>query len=182
MTRTLVPTLLVVGALVLFFGYTDGAYSRIRALDAEDSQYDQALDKSKELQGIRDTLLSKYNTFSSVNLARLAKLLPDTVDNVRLALDIDNIAAKYGARIRNVTVQSEEKNEAQDRITIDADQSPYGSVLLTFTVVMPYGDFVSFLRDLESSLRLVDIVNLSFASTKGDLYDFTVGIRTYWLK
>lgn len=183
MLRTLIPILLVLGALALFFGYTDGAFSRTQELAREDDQFNQALDKSKELQGIRDRLLSKYNTFTSINLARLTKLLPDTVDNVRLALDIDNIAAKYSARIKNVAVQSEEKaKQPQERIVIGADQSPYGSVVLTFTTVMSYSDFVSFLRDLETSLRLVDIVGLSFTSAKGDLYDFTVSIRTYWLK
>ena len=183
MLRTFIPALLVLGALALFFGYTDGAFSRAQELAREDDQFNQALDKSRELQGIRDQLLSKYNTFTSVGLARLAKLLPDTVDNVRLTLDIDNIAAKYSARIKNVTVQSEEKAKAQDqRIVIGADQSPYGSVVLTFTTVMSYSDFVSFLRDLEVSLRLVDVVGLSFTSVQGDLYDFTVGIRTYWLK
>jgi hypothetical protein len=54
--------------------------------------------------------------------------------------------------------------------------------VLTFTTVLSYKDFVSFLRDLETSLRLVDVVGLSFTSTKGDLYDFSVSIRTYWLK
>ncbi len=182
MLRTFIPILLVLGALALFFGYTDGAFSRAQELAKQDDQFNQALDKSKELQGIRDRLLSKYNTFTSVGLARLSKLLPDTVDNVRLALDIDNIAAKYSARIKNVAVQSEEKAKPQDRVVIGADQSPYGSVVLTFTTVMSYGDFVSFLRDLEASLRLVDVVGLSFVSVKGDLYDFTVSIRTYWLK
>ncbi len=182
MLRTLIPILLTLGAIVLFFGYTDGTFSRAQELKKQDDQFNQALDKSKELQGVRDRLLTKYNTFSQASLARLSKLLPDTVDNVRLALDIDNIAAKYSARIRNVTVQTEEKTQSQERLTIGADQSPYGSVVLTFTTVLSYSDFVSFLRDLEASLRLVDVVGLSFTSVKGGLYDFTVSIRTYWLK
>ncbi len=183
MTRPVVPIVLLVLAVGLFSFYTNPTFDRIKALRAEEGQFDQALDKSRELQAIRDQLLSRYNTFTTADILRLEKLLPDAVDNVRLALDLDNMAASHGARIRNVTVAGERREpERGARPVIGAEERPYGSVILSFSVPMTYENFIAFLKDLEQSLRLVDVTQLAFVESKGGVYDFSVGIRTYWLK
>jgi|TARA_Y100000310_G_scaffold345866_1_gene471943 Tfp pilus assembly protein PilO len=177
MIKLLLPIVFVLIAIGLFFGFVDPTYSNIKELQNERDQFDQALTKSRELQAIRDTLLSKYNTFSTSDLDRLEKLLPDNVDNVRLVLDIDGIAGKYNLRVKNVVV-----NTPTQENVVGPNEKPYESVVLNFSVVASYDDFVRFLKDLEASLRIVDVVDMSFNAERGDLYEFDVGIRTYWLK
>ncbi|HJL55844.1 MAG TPA: hypothetical protein QGF60_01410, partial [Candidatus Paceibacterota bacterium] len=104
MTRLAFPIILILLSVGLFFGFIDPTYNEIQIILQEETRFDQALDKSKELQEVRDRLLSRYNTFSTNDLDRLTKLLPDNVDNVRLVLDIDNIASVYGIRIKNVAI------------------------------------------------------------------------------
>ncbi|MCW9054444.1 MAG: hypothetical protein OQJ98_00465 [Candidatus Pacebacteria bacterium] len=179
MLRTITPIILVATALGLFFGYVRPSYEGIQKLRVEEAQYDEALTQSRELQDLRDSLLSRYNTFSQNDLNRLEKLLPDNVDNVRLILDIDSIASKYNMRTRNVTV-SGAGSEATNIIAAGAGATD--SVVLSFSVAARYDDFIRFLKDLESSLRIVDVVGLSFKSDEGDAYTFGVSLRTYWLK
>ena len=179
MMKLITPVFFVVVAIGLFFGYIDPTYQTIKELQAEETQFDQALDQSRELQAIRDSLLSRYNTFDQDSVRRLEKLLPDNVDNVRLILDIDGIASKYNMRTRDVTVS---ESSSEDSGVITANGGAIGSVVLSFSVIARYDDFINFLKDLESSLRIVDVIGLSFNSKEGDAYNFSLNIKTYWLK
>lgn len=179
MIRLLIPIILVATAFGLFFGYIDPTYQEIKELRSEEKKFNEALNQSRELQEIRDALLSRYNTFSQEDLSRLKKLLPDHIDNVRLILDIDSIASKYSMRTRNVTI-SEASSLEQN--VIAADQGAVDSVVLSFSVAATYDNFIQFMKDLEQSLRVVDLMGLSFSSTEGDAFNFNVSIKTYWLK
>jgi len=120
--------------------------------------------------------------------------LPDHVDNVRLILDLDNLAGRFGLSLQNVDVSSSEsKNtKAQTVGAIGTSNQKYDSLTLSFGTRATYKTFVDFLRDLESSLRIVDLVSLSIAPetaatpTKGQSsepqYSYKITLRTYWLK
>jgi len=179
MIRLSIPIILVIVALGLFFGYIDPTYQNIKKIRAEEKTFNEALNQSRELQEIRDTLLSRYNTFSQQDIDRLGKLLPDHVDNVRLILDIDSIASNYNMRTRNVTVS---EAGSEDPNIIGSNQSAVDSVILSFSVAATYDNFIRFIKDLESSLRIVDLVGLSFSATEGDAFNFNISIKTYWLK
>lgn len=176
--KSFLPFILILAAVGLFFGYVDPAYQDLKGVRQEARAYDEALTKSRELQAVRDQLLSKYNTFSPQDLARLEKLLPDSIDNVRLILDIDNIAARYGMRVRNVTLDDMSNRAA----ALGEDTALLRSVTLSFSVSAKYEDLLRFLADLERSLRLLDVTGLSFTARDGALNEYSVSVRTYWLK
>jgi len=179
--RALLPVLFVVIAGGIFFGFIDPTFSRLKDIRAEEVQFDQALTRSKELQQVRDQLLSRYNTFSANDLDRLEKMLPDNIDNVRLVLDFDAIASRYGMRLRNIALEkTSDIRASQGRV--GAGDSAYQSVVLSFSVTGGYDSFRSFLEDLEQSLRLVDVSSISFGASPSGLYDYSVSINTYWLK
>ncbi|MAF59274.1 MAG: type 4a pilus biogenesis protein PilO [Candidatus Pacebacteria bacterium] len=180
MGKLLIPLIALLVSAGVFVGYIKPTYDDVKILQFEDSQFNQALDKSRELQEVRGSLLSRFNTFSEADLARLQKMLPDNVDNVRLILDIDGVASKYNMRTRNVQVVQD--SSATPEI-IGLDTRPFDSLILSFSVAGTYDGFINFLRDLESSLRIVDVLSLTFQSNRiGDLYEFDMSIRTYWLK
>lgn len=179
MIKILIPIILILAAIGLFFGYIDPTYKDVQGILEKQEELDLALNKSKELQAIRDKLLSRYNTFSTNNLERLTKLLPDNVDNVRLVLDIDNIASKYNMRIKSVAVKQARNRDTE---VIGPTEEQYESVVLAFSVTSSYEDIMSFMRDLEDSLRIVDIDEFSLNKSVGDLYEYNISIRTYWLR
>ncbi len=183
LSRNLItPIIMLVTSAALFWTVIDPHYQDIKTVNAEIAQYDDALNKSKELQRIRDSLLEKYNLFSPDDLKRLDLLLPDTVDNIRLILDIDTIAARYGAVIRDLSLSAPTGPSIQS-----SSGDEIRSVDLKFSISADYDTFLKFIRDLQDSLRIVDIVNLSFKagsteSIRGPLYtQYAVTIRTYWL-
>ena len=164
----------------LFFTYIDPAYQKIGDLRGGEKQYNEALNKSKELRMIRDQLLSKYNTFSTEDVSDLGKFLPDNVDNVRLIMEIDNLASKYGAIVRSVNVaKSLSKGEKE---TLGPKIGDFDSITLDFAIEAPYANFVKFLNDLTNGLRIVDVANLSFESSELGFYKYRLSVKTYWLK
>jgi Tfp pilus assembly protein PilO len=183
--KGILPIIAVVIAGIAFYFYIDPTYTEIKQLRKEEATLSAALTRALELQATRDQLLSRYNTFNPEDLARLEKMLPDHVDNVRLALDMDSLAASYGMRIRNVSIEKQDETKrpaARQAQAVGPDERTYESMALSFTVTGQYDTFRAFLSDLERSLRLVNLEQLSFSSTETGLYDFTITLRTYWLK
>jgi Tfp pilus assembly protein PilO len=173
----------------IFMVYTKPAYARIQALQTEVAVFDDALNQSRELQELKRALLARYNTFPGDQLARLSKMLPDHVDNVRLVLDLDNMAAKYGMAVQNVVIsRGEEQEDEQNTVlgSLGSEGAAFDSLLFQFSTTGTYGNLISFLSDLESSLRVVDLVTLSIEPSGEEsaepTYTYDISIRTYWLK
>jgi len=199
MTKSILSILFVGAAIMLFILYVRPTYDTVQVERAQVARFDEALAKTREIQELKNSLLSRYNLFAGANLDRLQKMLPDHVDNVRLVLDMDGIASRYGIRIQNVAVEEPGKGGARDDASSTVlnggttQSRPYQSLTLQFEVVSTYDEFVLLIRDLESSLRIVDLVTLSVrpraedrvstleSSTLEPIYTFGVSLRTYWL-
>ncbi|OGG53495.1 hypothetical protein A3H16_03760 [Candidatus Kaiserbacteria bacterium RIFCSPLOWO2_12_FULL_53_8] len=194
-------TVAIVGVVLaggIFFFYTKSAYDTVQATQVQIAQYNAALDKAAELQKLKQVLLSRYNAFNPTDIDHLHKLLPDHVDNVRLILDLDNLAGRYGLSLQNVDVSSSESKTPKNQTAIGVigtSNQKYDSLTLTFGTRATYANFVQFLTDLESSLRIVDLVSLSVTSdtsatsdtrtpagTSEPVYTYNITLRTYWLK
>lgn len=186
MIRTFISIVCLVAAGGIFFMYTQPTYDTVQAENRTIGQYDEALQKATELQQIKQNLLSKYNSFDPNNINRLQKMLPDHVDNVRLILDMDKLAEKHGMALQNVSVSAAPTASGQTAAgTITASKQKYDSLTIKFTAVGSYDTFRQFLSDLESSLRIVDLVSLDLApvsDTGTRQYSYDITLRTYWLK
>lgn len=142
---------------------------------------------SQELQRKRDLLQAAYANISSEERRELEKLLPDTVDNVRLVLDINNIAEQYGITIQNISVSKEAvgttngRNQANISTSVDRT-TDIGKITLGFTVTATYEVFKNFMKDLEETRRVVDIKSLNIRQGQGGLMNYDVVIDTYWLR
>ena len=200
--RSIISILGIVLAGVIFFGYTKGAYDSIQATQAQIVQYNAALDKATQLQELKQTLLSRYNSFSPTDLARLQTLLPDQVNNIGLILDLDTLANQFGMSLENVNIGSSGDNSTASTAggpgSVGASTQPFDSLDVTFTVHGTYSQFIQYITNLEKSLRIVDLVGLTVAAGGGSgnqpavapntsggdnlVYSFNITLRTYWLK
>lgn len=179
----------VVAAGAIFFVYSKPAYDKVKTTRTEMAQYDEALQKATELQQLKQTLLSRYNAFNPNDVDRLQKLLPDHVDNVRLILDLDSIASRNGMALQNVVVSTPTSGQSSQTAvgSLGSTKQKFDSVTLSFSTQGSYETFISFLNDLETSLRIVDLVSLNLTASgssgkTGNAYGYDVTIRTYWLK
>ncbi|HEY4522614.1 MAG TPA: type 4a pilus biogenesis protein PilO [Candidatus Paceibacterota bacterium] len=189
MMKTIISLVGLIAAGGAFFMFTQPRYDAVKSANLQIAQYDQALQKAAELQARKQELLSRFNAFNPDDRGRLEKLLPDHVDNVRLILDLDNLASKHALAMQNVVVAGTSGTPAAQTAigAIGASKQKYDSLTLTFTTEGTYKTFQEFIAELEMSLRIVDLVSLKITylaverSTE-PTYSYTMTIRTYWLK
>jgi len=195
MTRVIISTLALVLSGAIFFFYTQSTYDNTQAIRTQINEYNVALEKSAQLLQLKQQLLSRYNLFNPQDIERIQKMLPDHVDNIRLILDMDSMAAAYGMTLSNVDISgSMIKGQNQQTVaTIGSNNKKHDMLTIKFNVDSTYDNFKKFLTDLQSSLRIVDLVSLSIQPGSGvrtspsgaatePVYHFSIGLRTYWLK
>jgi len=193
MSKVIAPFFFLVVSVGLFFTYIDPAYKQMQALRALDGRLENALTRSKELTEVREALLQRYSSIADADLARLKKLLPDSVDNVRLIIDIDNVASRYGMRVKNFSFPRSVDSTVGG--SEEVSEGPIGVAEITFITSGTYADFSAFLIDLERSLRLLDVRSVIVtastdvtkavgtpAATSPGAHQFNVSLQTYWLR
>lgn len=179
--RQIFPIILILAAVGLFFIYTNPQFQTLKANISDQNKIVEANDKAAKLRAVRQSLTDDRKKIAQEDVDKITKMLPDGVENVGLIIDIDNIASKYGMRIRNTKVND---GTASGKAVAVAgpDAKKNGTISLSFSVTSTYENFIAFLKDLESSQRLVDVTALTFTSNKEGRYDFSVTLQTYWLK
>ncbi len=192
MFRFIIPFILIGISITLFLGFTKPVYTDIGLIRQESTSYNEALNNSKSLEVERDKLTQKYNSIGKENLDRLEKLLPQTIDNIRLILEIEKLATPYGMALKNVQYDTLDKNPKSDATALQGGVTKnlhqnYGVWNLSFSTEGSYNNFINFVKDIENNLRIVDIADVTFSASTNSLsseesykYDFT--IKTYWLK
>ncbi|HWA32212.1 MAG TPA: hypothetical protein VG694_02050 [Candidatus Paceibacterota bacterium] len=198
---------LIVAAVAGFIVITEPLYKDISGLKAEASVYQSALNNAKEIANKRDALTAQRNAMNQSDIDRLQKMVPDSVDNIRLILEIEQLAAPYGMVLRdiqydtlsqNALASGQQASASTDQNQVSTDTSApdesagkdYGVWTLQFSTQAPYQNFLSFVSDLEKNLRIVDIASIDFSSDSGaglnpglsESYKYNFKIKTYWLK
>ncbi|HLP86811.1 MAG TPA: hypothetical protein VK153_02980 [Candidatus Paceibacterota bacterium] len=197
----------IVISLVIFFVFIDPLYGEIKQLRADVSAYNIALSNSTELQKTRDSLINVYKEVKAEDKDRLAHFLPSSIGNIDLILEIEKIANLHGMPIGNIKFDPKNlesnkdaasDNKADNVIMAENDELdnlPYGIFPMEFIIEGRYETFLSFLKELEQNLRLVDIKSVSFrvpqqgsggseggVSVDPNVYSYTLKVETYWLK
>ncbi len=171
--KGLTPIILIIACAGVGFFYINPQYKKIQAQRLEAIEYDSIIEKSKELADLRDSLSDTLASFSPADLNRISKLLPEKVDTARLILDISGVAARYAI-------------EMQDTKTTDApkvSEKGYKSSTISFSFQTSYEGMIQFVKDLEKSLRMVDVVSISLKPGTGNfpIYSYEITLQTYWL-
>lgn len=197
MLRFILPMILIGLSITGFVVFVSPTMGEISTLKAQVLSYDKALNNSKSLDVEREKLTKKYNSIDPNNLAKLEKLLPDNVDNIRLILEVEKLASPYGMVLRDVkydTIKKTEEDKQPTEVFQGSDtntptQNDYGTWDLEFSTEGSYTNFLNFLKDLESNLRIVDISSIQFSSVSGtgantatDVYKYGFKVKTYWMK
>jgi len=186
--RFLLPILFVLSAAGLFVWYINPTYQSIKELGIQAGQYNAALTQSSEVKQVRDQLLARRNTFAADDIRRLERLLPNNIDNIRLIIDINDIAARYHLQVTDVSFTSDQENVQG---TLAGGNSTLGTLGFSFTVSAGYEDFLAFLNDLQRSLRLIDVTYVKFTTgttagaltgTSAQTTKYNVQVKTFWLK
>ena len=191
MSKVVLTAVYLALAIGVFYGVTNGLLTTISDLRAEKAELVAALDQAQALREVADNLRVAYYSFTAAERERLNRMIPDNVDNVKLIIDINNIATRYGMTINDAKIETgatptsvtEEAADASIQLIDNPSGAiSQGTVDISFSVTGSYDVFRQFLNDLGSSLRLVDVRSLSFKSAAEDTYQYSVKLSTYWLK
>jgi len=201
--------LLIIGASVtVFFAVIIPRYNVVKSDRAEIAAYNANLATAGQLQQSRDALIAQYNNIPKTDLDNIKTLLPDSVDNIRLIIQLDALATKNGlSSLRQVDYNTDQvrstgattpaattPNNSTTSPTVS--QNPYGEFIISFQTSGQYSNFMAFLSDLEQNLRLVDITDIEFlpptavsggsgiskVQTVATGLTYKVTLKTYWLK
>lgn len=182
--KGLTPIILILLAISMFYFYVDPQYIKIQESLLLKEKYENALAAAGELEIKQNELIDQYNMFSDDELAKLEALLPRKIEEARVLFDVDTIAQRHDIDISGVET-ADKNRSAPGRSRVEENRSSHESLQVAFTFESTYANFVNFLKDLEKSLRIVDVVGIeanSETEAGAGRYEYTVTIETYWLK
>ena len=189
MNRNLLAVILLGLAIGLYFTYTAKLVDDIKATSAINDGYTSALSSAKELIRLREQVNQDWLKIDQTDQDRLSKMIPNTVDNIRLVIDLNSIAVKNGFSLKNIRA-SASADAKKDSVAISPPTKggstistpTLDTVTVSFSATAPYAQFLNFLQDLESSLRIMDVTHITLSGSDTGTYDFGVELKTYWLR
>ncbi len=197
MNRNITATILIVLAAGIYFTVTQSMLDGAKAVQAVNVQYLAAIDSADQLIKVRDQVLKDYNTLSLDDKGRLNKMLPNTVDNIRLIIDLNSVALKHGFSLRNIKAVASAAGQKSTTASVSTPQmmpannmngantiaTPIlDTVTVSFSVSAPYLQFISFMQDLEADLRIMDLTHLTMSVNDTGTYDYSLEFKTYWMR
>lgn len=171
--------ILILISFGLLYTFFMPQYEKSKVLGAEKEQYQAVLNDASAISETSDRLEIELSGIPPSEVEKLTKILPDNVDTVRLAMDLDSIASKYGVSITNVEVDSMDDSASA---IVQNNGSPYERVTISFRFVANYESFRNFIEDVERSLRIIDVRTISFRTAESGFYEYRMEIETYWVK
>jgi Tfp pilus assembly protein PilO len=183
--------LLIAVSITIFVVVIKPQYNELQSTREAVAIANANLETASKLAESRDALIATYNSISKTDLDNLRTLLPDSVDNIRLIIQINSLATKNGlSLLRNVDYQTTQEATAASTLqSPDTTNKPYGEFAVSFQTAGQYKNFLAFLSDLEQNLRLVDVTRIEFAPSDQGVTQsaatsltYKVTLKTYWLK
>ncbi|MEK7646100.1 MAG: hypothetical protein AAB381_00185 [Patescibacteria group bacterium] len=198
MNRNSTALILVILSIGIYFTFTSGQLTQAKAIKVVNDEYLKALDNANELTKKREALLEDFKKISQEDRDNLDKMIPSSVDNIRLVIDLKDVAQSHGLTLRGIKASapntatqqgSTGQNTSVSRVaaattlrTVDISTPTLDTVSVSFTVTAPYQEFIRFLQDIEANLRIMDVTRLSVSAGETGVYDFGVELKTYWLR
>jgi len=195
MGRLILTIILLVTGIIIFVVPVRGSLDQFDPINEKIADLNEALDNAGKIQLRRAELEADYNSLRAEDVTRLHKLLPSHVDNVRLIIEINDIAKSNNIVVTNINIGgegSDEDPEDDSNIKVAAVGTLFETLSLNISAVGEYESFKKFLDELGKSLRVVDIITLGFNSKSNNdqlagtsreaVYDYNIVLQTYWLK
>lgn len=181
--RTLTPVLSIIIAVLLFVFFTQTQFAEIGAIQKEIEEYASATEQYNTFSALLQQKLSTKTNQSVYDSERLDTLIPATLDSARLIVDLEKITQNNSLLFGNVTVEGDDSvavrgsSNSESEVTEELD-----TVDVSFEVIGTYVQFKNFLRDLERSLTLFEVIDLKYSVTEDSPFQqFALTVRSYGL-
>lgn len=189
--KLLLPVLIIILGIALFFGLTQPLLSSgstadpgIAELKQEKEVLESALNTARLAAEKLTVLETQYNAITEEQKAALENVLPNTIDEVRLIIYVQNIGVQNKTPLKGVSVAQAANGSAAQNVPSETGvalvAAGYEPVSISFTVKATYNQFLSLVEKMEKSLKIFDITSVEFSSAdvKGT-YEFKVAAQVY---
>ena len=155
----------------------------IFSLRQEIEAINEALENARRLKEEMSTLEASYRAISSDSLASVDKMVPSDPKIILLYPELIRIAESSGLFLKNISVNLLRDTGARDLAT-----GKLQSIDISFSTVGNYSQLLSFLTDISSNIRIMDIDSLVISpfvsrdEPRDDVYNYSFNIKAYWLK
>ncbi len=188
-----IAILLILAALFVFFNLVQPAYQKAQELKAEKYSKDNFYaNQQATLKQVEATVAAYQGSGNPQALASLA--LPPVKDEADLVNQINVLASRYGLAIQNITLSTPgaKSTQGKPRITNAGGTSaqststlvkPIGVIMAQMRIGGSYTSFKSFLANLESNIRIMDVGGLAIVPVgkpNQDYYTFDIAISAYY--
>lgn len=201
--KNLILVVLIFASVGVYFFQTRTLVEHNVQIAQEKERLAEALKITDEYRALSAKLREERDQkIGKGEIDKLDKLLPSSIDNIRLFVDLQKIAADYGLPLDTVNISGEGsdsgkqgESQAPLRQQVQGSQSAdgVGVVKFSFTVKTDLATFKNLLQGMEESLRIFDITDIKIspateesASQKAPvgpvMYTFALSANTYWLK
>ncbi|GEM_PF-1751296 len=180
--KSVLTLLLILAAIALVFWIARPLWEEISSIRQENGTIAATLNDLKALEGIRNELLSTYNSIPREKLDRLNEFLPQKSDSGRLLVTLEKLTKNEGVRLRKVEFESKAESKSQTPGVIQSDTSLVNTLNYSFTFSASYESFKSLLSAFEKNLRIIDVTGISFSVGQTNLFEFTLTAKSYYQK
>lgn len=187
MTRYLFPILIVICAIVTYELYIQPLYLEIGPALAREAEMEAALLEADAAQAKLDEIAERYESFPIDATERLAEIIPETIDPIRLLIDATAFLERNGFSAKSLTVVEGMGG------TGDGSSASYRTHTISFTLSASYDTFREFLHTLEASLAFRDTATVTFTTASSAnarvggkpelaIHDYNIQITSYSLR
>lgn len=183
MMRTLTPVLSIIIALLLFIFFTQPQYGDITVLQQSIDEYHLAGQKYDTFLNTLNTKLDEKKNQSIVANERLDVLVPNSIDDTRLLVDLEKVAKNNNMLFGNIETKTGdyEVDSATNEEVGNGLKELYAEDI-SFEVIGTYDQFKSFLSTIENSLTLFEVTEMSVTETENSAFQqFALTVRTFAL-
>jgi len=183
--KNFIATVLIIVSVFALYFYVYPTYQATQALSEQQVTLSQNLTQMNNLQSKTEKFQQEMNSLSQVDKTRVNEIIPDSFNLPHLTLDLNGIASQNGLVISSVKSVLANSATTQKQGVAPAVQHTDISI----SVTGDYKAFSGFLKSLENSAELFDVVGGSYKTAistgqkpvaVGGTYTLT--LRTYWLK
>lgn len=145
---------------------------------------EQLVTDLQNLQQKKDELVKIYNSVPQENINKLEAVIPgvsSSLDIPALYVFFETVSRENGFRLDSINVGSKDvgiKGSATAKPKITSTRSGLQEISVVIDGAGSYESIKSFMRAIESNLRLVEVVSFSL-SPRGSEFSLSIAFKTY---
>lgn len=178
--------------------YLKPEWNRFRELRSETRGLEKVAAELDFLINKKNQLLEVMNSIPRADLDKVAQAVPQGPHAKEVLVLLDVLAKERGISLTTIDLQStaEEEKGATGRSPLrqyairqptpgppvmeEAPAGEFKELLVTFNIGASYSAFKNFLSDLERSLRLMDVQQISFQASEAGIFQYDMKVKAYY--